>query len=101
MFVVPLRGLQSPPRHVERNLRLFREALHLRKYRTVLRLVPWIDRPVAQRLGFIRNHQVEIEVNRVAKSLAARASSVRIIERKQTRLRILVAASAVLAFEAL
>ena len=69
--------------------------------RPVFRLVPRIDRSFAQRFRLVRNHQVEIEVNRVAESLASRTRAIGIVERKQPRLRLLVAQIAVLAFEAL
>ena len=57
--------------------------------------------PSVQRFRFVGNDQVEIEVDGVAESLAARASAVRIVEREQPRLGLLVAHVAGLAFEAL
>src|SRR6185312_3530278 len=54
-----------------------------------------------QRLGPVRNHQIQIEINSVAESLALGAGPVRIIERKQPRLRLLITDVAKLAFKAL
>ena len=77
------------------------ETLQFGEQRTVLRLGPRLDCALVQRLGFVRNDQIEIEVDGVAETLAARAGAVRIVEGKQARLRLLVAHVAVLALEAL
>src|SRR5262249_37456466 len=47
---------------------------------SITRLGPRFDRSLVQRLAFVRDHKVEIEVDRVAKPLAARACAKRIVE---------------------
>ena len=59
-------------------------------------MAPWF-----KRLGFVRYDQVKIEIDGVAEALAARTRAVWIVERKQPRLRLLIAEIALLAFEAL
>ena len=67
----------------------------------IARLGPRLNRAVIQRFAGVRHHQVQIEINRVSESLAARARSIRIVERKQPRLRLLIQRAVVLAFESL
>src|ERR1700735_5204803 len=96
-----LFGVEFVPGHVRRYPGLAREALQFGKQRPVLWLSPGLNGALIQSLSFIRNNKVEIEIDGVAEALAAGACSVRIIERKQTRLRFLVAGSVDLAFEAM
>ena len=56
--------------------------------RPVLRPIPRIDRASVQRQPLVGNHQVQVEVDRVAESLAARTRAKRIVEAEQPRLRL-------------
>ncbi len=58
---------------------------------------PRIDRAVVEGLTLIRNDEVEIEIDRVAEALAARACAIGIVEGEEARLRFAVKAMAVLA----
>src|SRR5579863_537829 len=51
--------------------------------------------------GFVRNYEVQIEVDCVSESLAARAGAVRVVKGEQTRLRLFISNIANLTFEAL
>src|SRR5713101_5566200 len=59
------------------------------------------DRAFAESFRFVRNNSIKIEIDGVAKPLTARASAIRIVERKQARLRLFISKIAVLALEAL
>ena len=96
-----LFGVEFIPRHVQRNFGLPRKALQLGEQRPIFWFRPGLDRAFVQRLAFVGNDEVEIEINGVAKALAARTGAIRIVERKQPRLRLFVAAAIVLALEAL
>ena len=87
------------PRHIHRHAMLLRRPLQLREVRPILGRVPRIDRALVERLRFVRNDQVEIEVDRIAESLAARAGAKRIVEREQPRLRLAINPMASLALE--
>ena len=89
------------PRNIERDVGLLGEALELGEERPVFGLGPGIDGAFVQGLRLVGNHQVEIEVDGVAETLAARAGAVGIVEGEQARLGLLVAQVAVLALEAL
>ena len=67
----------------------------------VARLAPRLDGAFFERFAGIGNDEIEVEVNRIAESLATRASTERIVERKEARLGLLVDGAIVLAFEAL
>src|SRR2546426_890943 len=86
---------------VERNSVGSRVALHLLHERPVARLGPRLDGALVERFATVRNHQVEIEINRIAEALAARAGAVRAVEREQARLRLLIDQGAILALKAL
>ena len=90
---------QLAPRHVHRHAQLRRLLAQLRKPRPVLRSIPRIDRPIRQRQPLVRNHQVQVEVHRIPKSLAARAGAKRIVEAEQPRLRFLARSVAAFALE--
>src|SRR5579859_1541194 len=92
---------QIDPRHVQRNSCLLRIALQIRLQRTIFRLCPRFNRSLGQSLQLVGNHEIEIEINRVPKSLAARASAIRIVEGKQPRLRLLIPQVAELTFKSL
>src|SRR5882724_10136561 len=86
-----LLGVKISPSDVKRDARLLGEALQFGKQGSILGLGPGIDGAFVQRLRFVGNDQVEIEVDGVAKTLAARAGAVRVVERKQARFGLLVA----------
>src|SRR4051794_20067689 len=65
-----------------------------------MRLAPWLDRALADRLRRIRHHELHVELDDVAESMARRARTEGIVEREQSRLRILVGDAASAAFEA-
>src|SRR3977135_2893402 len=75
--------LQVSPGDIQRNAGLLGKALEIGEQGTILGLRPRFDRAVAQGLQLVGNHQVEIEINGVAESLAARARAIRIVEGKQ------------------
>src|ERR1700722_13430352 len=92
---------QFKPRDVERNRTGTRETLKFGKQGSILRFSPRFDRAFVQGLSLIWNHQVKIEINRVTESLAARTSSIRIVERKQSRFGLIVTAAVALTFKTL
>src|SRR3984893_864501 len=93
--------LEVHPRYIERNPRLFGIAFQVRKKRTVLRLGPRLNGAIGQGLNPVWNDQIEIEVDRVPKSLAPRTRSVRIVEGEKPRFRLLITQVAFLALEPL
>ena len=80
---------------------LHRGFSQLRLVGAVLGPSPGIDRALVQRLLFVGNDQVDIEINGVAEALAALAGAVRIIEREQPGLWFAVDAMAEFAFKCL
>src|SRR5207302_8226953 len=93
--------IQFGPGDVQRNLDLLGKALQLREEWTILRLRPRLDGTIIQGLRLVWNHQIEVEVDGVAESLAARTGAVGIVEGEQDRLGLFVADVIPLAFEAL
>src|SRR5262249_40927024 len=83
--------LQFAPRDIERNIVLPDKLLEVGKPLAVLGLGPGFNRALAQAFGRIRNDQVQIKINRIAESLAARAGAKRAVEGKQPRLRLFIA----------
>ncbi len=96
-----LLGIEFVPGDVQRNFCLAGEALEFGEQWAILRFRPGLDRALVQSFTFVGNNEVEIEIDGVAETLAARAGAVRIVEGKQARLGLFVAAAVVLAFEAL
>src|SRR5713226_5903532 len=90
-----------PPRHARRNAASARPFLSFLKKRTVPGFGPRLDGALVKRFAGVRHHQVQVKINRVSKTLAARTSSVGIVERKKPRLRLLVERAVILAFESL
>src|SRR5262249_46585945 len=80
---------------------LARELLHVSSKHPIFWLGPGLDGAFVQRLRFVGDDEVEIEINGVAKSLAARTCAIGIVEREQTRFRFLITQVAGFAFEAL
>ena len=67
----------------------------------ITRLGPRFDRAVVEGFAAIGDDEIQIEVDGVAESLAARAGAVGIVEGEEARLGLLVDGAAVFAFEAL
>src|SRR5713226_10051212 len=88
-------------RRVERDAARAGVAFQILPERAVTRLGPRLDGAVIERFAAVGDHQVEVEVNRIAEALAARARPVGAVEGEQARLRLLVNAAAALALEAL
>src|SRR5882724_8544582 len=97
-FVLLMRELK--PRNVYGNLLLARPAPQLSEQRAILGLRPWLDSTLGECLRLVGDHQVHVEINGVAESLAARAGAERIVEREEPRLRFFVANLAAAALEA-
>ena len=97
---LPLLFFEVRPGHVQRNSRQARNPAHLRAQRPVLGLGPRLHCAFGQRFGRVGNHQVHVEVDGVAKALAARAGAIGIVEGEQTRFGMLEPEIATLAFEA-
>ena len=96
-----LRRGQFSPGRVERNAMLQGGLPELRLVGAILGARPGIDRAFVQRLLLIRDDQVEIEVDGVAKALAALAGAIGVVEREQPGLRLAVDAVAEFAFKGL
>ncbi len=64
------------------------------------RLGPGLDGAVVQGFAGIGHDEIEIEIDGVAKALAARAGAERIVKGEEARLRFLIESAVVLAFEA-
>src|SRR6266849_7064119 len=94
MFIAKL-----PPRHAGRNATSPRPFLSFLKECAIPGLGPRLDGALIKRLARVRHHQIQIEVDCVPETLAARTSSVRIVERKKARLRLLVEGAVILALE--
>src|ERR1017187_6814602 len=93
-------GVEFIPWHIQWNFGLACEALELGEQRPVLWLSPGFDSTFVQGLALIGDDEVEIDVDGVAEALATWAGAIRIVEGKQARLGLIVAANARLAIEA-
>src|SRR4051812_28068375 len=96
-FVLLVRELV--PWHIHRNLFIACPSPQLSEDGPVLRLRPWFDSSFSQCFRLIGDHQVHVEINGVAETLAPRAGAEGIIEREQPRLRLLVPYLAAAAFK--
>src|SRR5208337_3545577 len=67
----------------------------------VTRLGPRLNRAIIERFAGIGDNEVEIEIDGVAKALAARACAIGIVEREETRLGFLIERAVILALKAL
>ena len=79
---VALRRGEIAEGNVEGNALGAREAAHFDRELAVARLGPRLDGAIGERLAFVGNHAVDIEINCVAEALAARARAVGIVERE-------------------
>src|SRR6476646_1650938 len=66
---------------------------------SISRLGPWLDGALVDRFRFVRYYQLQIQIDRVAETLAAGTRSKGVIERKKFRFRIFIPDIAVLAFK--
>ena len=89
------------PWHIHRYARASGEPLHLCAIRPVLRFCPWFNRTIFEGFGFVRNYQIQVEVNGVTESLASRTRAERVIERKQSWFRLHIPNTTTFALEAL
>ena len=96
-----LFGVEFIPGLVERYSGRAGEPLQFGEQRPVFWFGPGLDRPLVQSFAFVWNDEVEIEIDGIAKALAARTRAIRIVERKQARLGLVVAAAIVLALKTL
>ena len=87
-------------RNVHRDALRFCETTQLSPGPIELRLGPRFNRAFIQTQTRIRNYQVEIEPDGVAKALTGWAGPERIIETEQARLRFRISCAVVFAFEA-
>src|SRR5262245_31237142 len=71
------------PRHVETDLRLLRRALQLGELRPVVRLAPRLDRALLDRLRWIGDYQIHVELDDVAEAVAGRTGAKRVVEREE------------------
>src|SRR5208337_1263564 len=96
-----LFGREVLPGYIQRNTGGPSVTAHLGRERPIFWLRPGFDGALGQRERFVRDDKVQVEVNRIAESVAARTCPEWIVERKQPRLGFLAADVALLAFEAL
>src|SRR5215469_8384587 len=87
------------PGNVGWNPALAGPRLQILKKPLVARLGPWLDGSFFDGLPRIGNHEIQIEIDSIAKALAARARAVRIVEREQARLRLLIQGTVIFALE--
>src|SRR5262245_51942071 len=80
---------------------LTRDSLELMIKMPVARFRPRVDSAFLQGARGIRDHQFGIEVNGVSEAVAPRAGAIRIVEGKQSRLRLEITGPAILALEPL
>ena len=98
---VALLGGELPEGHVQGNAARAGETLQVLPKLAITGLGPRLDDAFVDGLAAIGNDQVEVEVDGIAEALAARAGAVRIVERKQARLGLLIDEAALLALEAI
>ena len=84
---------------VERDTLLLGESLELGRQCAVSRLCPGFDGPLLNALVLVWDHPIQVKVNRVAKTLAFRTRSERVVEEKQTQFGLLVGELALPAFK--
>src|SRR6266481_798761 len=95
-----LFGSELPPRHVRRNSAGTRPFSCVLEKHAVARFRPGLDGAVVERLARVRDDQIQIKIDGISESLAARTRPVWIIEGEKARLWLLVESAVVLAFEA-
>src|SRR5260370_6225704 len=94
-------GSELESRRIRRNYAQGRLFFGVVKEQAVPMFCRWFDGAVVQRFARIGNDQIQIEIDGVSKSLAAGTRAVRIVEREESRLGLLVESTVALAFESL
>src|SRR6266481_3929195 len=88
-----------PPRNIRGNAASPRPFFGFLKKSAISGLGPRLDGALIERFAGVWHHQVQIKINCISETLAARTSPVGIVERKKARLRLLVERAVILAFE--
>src|ERR1700722_5811638 len=96
-----LGASQFSPRSVERNAVLQGEFLEFRLKSAIFGPRPGIDRAIVEGLLFVRNNQVDIEIDGVAKAPASFARAVWIVKREEPGFGIAIGTAAKLALKGL
>ncbi len=96
---VSLLGGELAERNIERNAASASESLQILPKGTITRLRPGLNNAFVDGLAAVGNHQIDIEIDRIAEALATGAGAVGIVKRKQARLGLLIREAALLAFE--
>src|ERR1700731_325940 len=73
---VSLLGGELAERNIERNAASPRESLQILPKGTITRFRPGLNNAFVDGLAAVRNHQVDIEIDRIAEALAAGAGAV-------------------------
>ena len=94
-------GPKLPPGDIDCDAAFTCPGFQILKKATVARLGPRFDGALFDGFAGIGDHEVQIEINGIAKTLAARACAIRIVEGKKPRLRLLIQGTVVFAFESL
>ena len=96
-----LFGRELTPRHVRGDSTATRPFFGFLEQCAVAWFRPWFDGPVVEGLAGIGDDEIQIEIDGISETLAARARSVRIVKGEKAGLRLLVKRAVILAFEAL
>src|SRR5580704_1483095 len=83
--VTLLVGRQVLPRDIQWNTSCAGVSAHFGRQRFVLGFRPRFNGTIRERQRLVRNHQIQIEVYSVAKTLAAWTGAERIVEREEPR----------------
>ena len=96
---VHLIRIQFPDRGIQRDSLSPSGLLEIVEIRAISRLRPRFDGALVERETPVGNHQVQVEIDRIAESLAARTCAKRIVEREKPWLGIFIADIAGLALK--
>src|SRR5690349_5820176 len=80
-----LFGRELTPRHVRGNSAAARPFFGFLEQCAVARLRPGFDGPVVEGLAGIGDHEIQIEIDGISETLAARTRSIRIVEGEKAR----------------
>src|SRR5262249_8352018 len=90
---------QTAIRHIDWYFLLLGKALQFGEHSPIARLCPGLDGALLKALFLIRDHQIEIKIYRVPKTLTVPASSERAVKGKEARFRFLIRNTAFAALE--
>ena len=96
-----LFGRELTPRHVRGDSTATRPFFGFLEQCAVAWFRPWFDGPVVEGLAGVGDDEIQIEIDGISETLAARARSVRIVKGEKAGLRLLVKRAIILAFESL